>query len=128
MFNSAWKIGMLAKKGAAADVTPNALNWTAAADGVSTTQTITGINTSITLRLNNSSIQQGSFYVYINDVGYNMIDSLSEGGQFFDFVVSNNDVIYFTTTSGQTFSSDVINVSDGNTLLDTFTLGGEANS
>jgi hypothetical protein len=118
------KKGLLAKKGAAADVTPNALNWTAASDLTSTTQTITGINTSITLRINNSSSYSGVGYfsVYINNVGYNMAESIQNDG-FFDFVVSNNDVIYFDTASS-TFSFDIINLSDGNALLDTLELGG----
>lgn len=120
------KKGLLAKKGGAADVTPNAVNWTQVTLLESTTQTITGISSSITLRLNLYGYSFGSWYVYINDVGYSMTGDLENDG-YYDFEASNNDVIYFTTSSSQLSRTfDIINLSDGNALLDTIELGGGA--
>ena len=116
------KKGLLAKKGSA-DFTPNAVNWTQVTTLESTTQTITGISSAITLRVVSWGPEVGNFRVYINNVEYNMINDMQNDG-YYDFEASNNDVIYFATTAGVSFTFDIRNISDGNTLLDTLELGG----
>ena len=102
------------------DVTPNAVNWNDVAGGSTNTQTITGINTAINLTISFTGYGTGSFNVYKNDSE----TSLADEGTPFTLSVSNNDEIYFSGSPGedQTISVTVTNASDGNTVLDTFTI------
>ena len=110
------------------DVTPNAVNWMdvyIASGGSTNTVTITGINTAINLSISFTGYEIGAFNVYKNDSE----TSLADEGSPFTLSVSNNDQIYFYASTGmtQTISVTVTNASDGNTVLDTFTIstGGE---
>jgi len=106
---------------ASADVTPNAVNWNdvAAPGGSTNTQTITGINTAINLTISYTGYGAGAFNVYKNDSEISLTDDNP-----FTLSVSNNDQIYFyaVTSAEQTISVTVTNASDGNTVLDTFTI------
>jgi hypothetical protein len=136
MFNSAWKIGMLAKKGSAVDVTPNAVNWDnpVGVGGALTTvnQTITGISSSITLIIADDG----------ND-GYNVDYSINNGswvrlsfssqtilGIFYPhsqtFSINNNDTLKFRIDGFGYFEDSgatirVRNLSDNYVVLDTIT-------
>lgn len=108
---------------AAADVTPNAVNWTnASGSGAATTntQTITGINTSINLSISWSGKTTGALNVYKNGVEIPIADEDSP----YTLSVVNNDAIYFYSSSAgaETVNFTVTNLSDGNTVLDTFTI------
>ena len=111
-----------AKKGSAVDVTPNAVNWTdvAAPGGSTNTVTITGINTAINLSISFTGYGVGAFNVYKNDSE----TSLANEGSPFTLSVSNNDQIYFYAggASVASISVTVTNTSDGDTVLDTFTI------
>jgi hypothetical protein len=112
-----------AKKGSAVDVTPNAVNWTdvAAPGGSTNTVTITGINTAINLSISFTGYPGvGGFNVYKNDSE----TSLANEGSPFTLSVSNNDQIYFYAggASVASISVTVTNTSDGDTVLDTFTI------
>ena len=106
--------------GGGGGVTPNAVNWNDVANGSTNTQTITGINTAINLTISFTGYVSGSFNVYKNDSE----TSLADEGTPFTLSVSNNDEIYFSGSPGedQTISVTVTNASDGNTVLDTFTI------
>jgi hypothetical protein len=104
------------------DVTPNAVDWNDVVSSVSVTTntvTITGINTAINLSISASYIG-GGFKVYINNNEFTIDD---DG---YTVSVSNNDEVYFnfSGSSGEetTISVTVRNASDGNTVLDTFTM------
>jgi hypothetical protein len=107
---------------ASADVTPNAVNWNdvSAPGGSTNTVTITGINTAINLSISWTGYGVGAFNVYKNDSE----TSLADEGSPYTLSVSNNDEIYFyaTTVVEQSISVTVTNASDGNTVLDTFTI------
>jgi hypothetical protein len=118
------------------DVTPNAVNWT---DKTQTTtpqnqtngQQITGIGSTITLKLN---VDTNNLYAI--DYGINSTDSLPSSwtrisntdpfsGDTDTFTVSNNDWLFFQYTHQTSplcvlSTVSVINVSDGNAVLDTF--------
>ena len=118
-------IAIRAKKsagGGGGDVTPNAVNWNdvAAPGGSTNTVTITGINTAINLSISWTGYDVGAFDVYKND----SVTSLGDEGSPFTLSVSNNDEIYFYafTATAQSISMTVTNASDGNTVLDTFTM------
>ena len=113
------KTGLLAKKGGAADVTPDAVDWPNITDvgpSVTTaTRTITGINTTITLQLDRTSTS--------GPVAYSL-----NGGSFVNFTsgttisVSNNDTLAFRSTrvlSVQRVTITVKNNSDNSKILDT---------
>ena len=107
--------------GGGADVTPNAVNWNDVVSAVSATTntvTITGINTAINLSISGYSF--GGFKVYINNNEFTIDDDP------YTVSVSNNDEVYFvfSTSTGEetTISITVTNASDGNTVLDTFTM------
>lgn len=107
------------------DVTPNAVNWaniTGIGSGQNSNQTITGINTTITLSFNNSTSPSAIVSVYVNN---SFVDS-NVNGQTTNFTVNNNDVVYFSAAGnfGEAPSGTVTvrNVSDGNVVLDTFTI------
>ena len=104
------------------DVTPNAVNWMNVYQpgGSTNTVTITGINTAINLSISFTGYSVGAFDVYKNGSS----TSLADEGSPFTLSVSNNDQIYFYafTALMQTISVTVTNASDGNTVLDTFTI------
>lgn len=109
------------------DVTPNAINWadiTGLFSGSTNAQTISGINTSITLRVESNYNAVGQFNIYIDDVVYQMAEDLNNNG-YSDHVINDGDVVYFQRlSSGQPLSESVTikNVSDGNAILDTFSI------
>lgn len=118
-------IAIRAKKsagGGGGDVTPNAVNWNdvAAPGGSTNTVTITGIDTAINLSISWTGYAIGQFNVYKNDSETSLADNDSP----FTLSVSNNDEIYFYafTATAQSISMTVTNASDGNTVLDTFTM------
>lgn len=118
------------------DVTPNTVNWT---DKTQTTitqnqtngQQITGITNTITLKLN---VDTNNLYAI--SYGINSTDSLPSSwtqisnadpfsGDTDTFTVSNNDWLFFQYTHQTSplcilSTVSVINVSDGNAVLDTF--------
>jgi hypothetical protein len=113
---------------ASADVTPNAVNWNDVSGGFgppvyTNTVTITGISTAINLTISWSGNDLGSFSISIN--GGSFIDLEDEGGSPRTFSISNNDTIRFAASiiSGiKIISATVTNSSDGNAVLDTFTM------
>lgn len=131
--------------GGAADVTPNAVNWANIYyDGTLgtfyyTERQITGINQTITIRVTNTDATDGVFYIVSNSAG--AVPGLVSGdgalpsapdsfGMIFlnhnsTFTVSNNQYITFSASGSAppslTNTNTVTNVSDGNTVLDTFT-------
>ena len=119
-------IAMRAKKssgGGGGDVTPNAVDWddVAAPGGSTNTVTITGINTAIDLSISWTGYPgSGEFDVYKNDSQTSLADNDSP----FTLSVSNNDEIYFSAFSVAvaSISVTVTNASDGDTVLDTFTI------
>ncbi len=125
---------------AATDVTPNAVNWgNISYDGTTwtyTTQQITGINTPIILQISFSATY--SFLRYkVNSTntvptgstqpGSAGYISITQGGTF---SVSNNQWVAFGTndaiSKSQSATVSVINLSDANTVLDTFTTSTQA--
>jgi hypothetical protein len=110
--------------GGGSDVTPNAVNWNdvSAPGGSTNTVTITGINTAINLSISWTGYPgTGAFDVYKNDSPI----SLPGEGSPYTLSVSNNDEIYFYAFSSGDLASisvTVRNASDGNTVLDTFTI------
>lgn len=122
---SASMIAIRAKKssGGGGDVTPNAVDWddVAAPGGSTNTVTITGINTAIDLSISWTGYPGvGAFDVYKNDSQ----TSLTDTGSPLTLSVSNNDEIYFYAASllVASISVTVTNASDGDTVLDTFTI------
>lgn len=117
-------IAIRAKKssgGGGGDVTPNAVDWddVAAPGGSTNTVTITGINTAINLSISYTGYGVGAFDVYKNGTGFSLT-----GDNPYTLSVSNNDQIYFYAASAevQSISVTVTNASDGDTVLDTFTI------
>lgn len=109
-----------------ADVTPNAVNWTDITDGngpETNTQTISGINTSITLRIESNYIyNNGPFSIFVNGVEYQMGQTISNDG-FYNKSVNNGDTIYFYRSGGSISETVTVkNSSDSNAVLDTFTI------
>jgi hypothetical protein len=110
------------------DVTPNAVNWNDVSGGFGTpvytnTVTITGISTAINLTISWSGNDVGSFSISIN--GGSFIDLESDGGSPRTFSISNNDTIRFAASiiaGMKIISATVTNSSDGNAVLDTFTM------
>jgi len=134
------KIGVLAKKatgGGGGDVTPNAVNWgDIIYNGMSgnfgyTERQITGINTTITLKMESDTVD--GVYVFVSNTAGAIVNgddtSPSDPGAFGmtylnpndTFTVSNNQYVTFGN-SGQNYSSIITirNQSDGNAQLDTF--------
>ena len=117
------RVARAAAGGGGGDVTPNAVNWNdvAAPGGSTNTVTITGINTAINLSISFTGYPGvGGFNVYKNDSE----TSLANEGSPFTLSVSNNDQIYFYAggASVASISVTVTNTSDGDTVLDTFTI------
>jgi hypothetical protein len=105
-----------------ADVTPAAVNWANIGPGTSpqdnANQTISGIDTTITLEVNWTG-SGASLSYSIDDGAYTL---LANGGQF---SVSNSQTVKFRFTRVASGTSSgtatVTNESDGSTSLDTFT-------
>lgn len=119
-----YKLSILRKKSGGADVTPNAVNWsdiTGLGSAQNTNQTIAGIDTSITLRLDRSTILIGNGTAQYSK--NNGAETTFASGDTIS--MSNNDTLYFkvnnTTFSPITGTVAVVNTSDSNALLDTFT-------
>lgn len=150
-----YRIGMASKKatgggGGGTDVTPNAVNWrNITYDGITDTtdsavQQITGINTTITLRVDTNNVDDRTLFWFVedtptysegsgpHDVGslYYSVDVLGIGsyatinsGNGITFTVTNNKYVTFAVgapvgASGETIT--VKNSSDSNAVLDTF--------
>ena len=122
------KIAILSKKGGAADVTPDSVDWpnafSSGSNVTSSTETITGINTTIVLQIN-ISLSASCFF------GSPVFQYSKNGSSFLNIAsgntinIQNNDTLSFYFGScriGQVATVTVINNSDGNTVLDTFTL------
>lgn len=119
----------------ASDKTPNAVNWTnisagdspPATNGTTNTQTISGINVPIQLKVTwpSASSSSGSFSVYVNSVLSTTADDTSLTTS--NFTVVSGDTVYFEASLSDPVSATwnttmtVVNVSGGNTTLDTFT-------
>mgnify|MGYP000238776211 CR=1 FL=1 len=106
------------------DVTPNAVNWndlsTGASSATTNTQTISGIDTTISLQVNFDEDRDNyTLRAFVN--GSSAAGPTNSPGTL-NFNVSNGDTVYFTASGGETRDSTatVINTSDGNTTLDTF--------
>jgi hypothetical protein len=106
------------------DVTPNAVNWNDLSTGNSTattnTQTISGINQSITLRA--TFTEDRDNYTLQAIVNGSLVGSPVNSPGNFTFTVSNNDTVAFRASGGETRNSTatITNTSDGNAVLDTF--------
>jgi hypothetical protein len=119
------------------DVTPNAVNWS---DNITPTvtniitngQQITGISGTITLKLNvnTSNLTNISYGINSTNSTPSSFTSITSGypfgpGDTSTFTVSNNDWLFFGCQFDYFYfcvltTVSVINVSDGNTVLDTF--------
>lgn len=121
--------------GGGGDVTPNAVNWINGIgfDSSSTdNKTITGIDTAISLRFDYSGDvggSDGAFYYSKNNGGsWTLIDnSITTSTESSSLVsMSNNETLIFkfdqTTLTTVVLSVSVVNTSDSNAVLDTFTL------
>ena len=128
-----------AKKGSAADVTPNAVNWGNVSydndigEYVYANQQITGISTTITLKVEIVNGAGASLYYYVSNFaddphpGGGAITSPSGFGMNLiahngTFTVSNNQYVTFGVQTGcnQDPVVTVKNQSDSNATLDTF--------
>jgi hypothetical protein len=118
------KIGTLAKKGSAVDVSCTT-DFTESISGSgppfqTSTKTIAGINTTITLRLNITTTSQGEVQYYYKNggsaVNFSDEDTLT---------VVNGDTLYFGAdlfVGGDFLEFQVINQSDSNTVLGTISM------
>jgi len=119
------------------DVTPDAVNWTdtTSTTGTATTigQLITGISSSITLKLNISG--NGVYTVLYGTNSTNSVPAtfttIGSGAPFTGdtstFSVPNDTWLFFRFTRGSAglcilTTTTVVNTSDSNTTLDTFTI------
>ena len=119
----------LAKNGvAAADVTPAAVNWANVTGEYSVTTSmlqITGIDTSITLKVSFTGTQQNQKYSVQSSASFGTGTAIANDGTF---TVSNNQYVGFRADCGgaclstQVSTWTITNVSDGNAVLDTFTI------
>ena len=119
--------------GGGSDVTPNAVNWIESTSNslvaTSNQQTITGINTTITLRIElSNSLEFGEVASYIKNSG-SAIDVQNPAAipsvEYADVSIVNGDILEFRldgTGNSQQGIFNITNLSDGNTLLDTVTL------
>lgn len=119
--------------GGGSDVTPNAVNWvedsTNAIVATSNQQTITGINTTITLRIQLTNTLECLQYAYYRkNSGSNVFVQDTCGFpaiEYADVSVVNGDVLDFRLEGDGNFQQGIFNItnlSDGNTLLDSVTL------
>lgn len=122
------KTGLLAKKGGAADVTPDPVTWgsifSPTFEATSSTRTITGINTTIILQINisnNRSCSSGSPAYSYSKNSSNFVTILNNG----TINIVNNDTLQFRFINcriNQSATFTITNNSDGNSVLDIFTL------
>jgi len=119
--------------GGGSDVTPNAVNWVEASTNTivatSNQQTITGINTTITLRIQLTNTLECLQYAYYskNSGSYVLVQDTcgSPTVEYADVSVVNGDVLDFRLEGDGNFQQGIFNItnlSDGNTLLDSVTL------
>ena len=118
-----------AKKGSAADVTPNAVNWanvTGEGSNVTTSMLqITGITTTITIKVSFTGTQQNQKYSVQSTASFGTGTAIANDGTF---TVSNNQYVGFRADCGgacastQTSTWTITNVSDSNAVLDTFVI------
>jgi len=119
--------------GGGSDVTPNAVNWIESTSNslvaTSNQQTITGINTTITLRIElSNSLEFGEVASYIKNSG-SAIDVQNPAAipsvEYADVSIVSGDILEFRLDGTGNFQQGIFNItnlSDGNTLLDTVTL------
>jgi len=127
---------------AACDYTPAAVNWSNITYEYSnslsrgTRQQITGITCNITLRVTFATTQMKLYYAVSSSSGltfnpisgppYSGYTQIATNGTF---SVANNDYVYFVMDDvdnvEDSITVTVVNTSDGNATLDTFTMTGE---
>lgn len=117
------KLSILRKKSTATDVVPDALNWdnpTGSIMPLSTiSQTITGINTTITIKVSIIKTDDVFNFSYVKNGGSDI--TISDG---MTFTVVNNDTLVFKGDTASPFgnvqdSLQILNNSNGDTVLDT---------
>ena len=111
------------------DVTPNAVNWANVTGEYSNVTTsmlqITGITTSITLKVSFTGAQQNQKYSVQSSASFGTGTAIANDGTF---TVSNNQYVGFRADCGGACAETkvstwtITNVSDGNAVLDTFTI------
>jgi hypothetical protein len=114
------------------DVTPNAVNWANVTGEYSNVTTsmlqITGIASSITLKVSfvlNTGIQSNQKYSVQSSASFGTGTAIANDGTF---TVSNNQYVGFRADCGGACAETkvstwtITNVSDGNAVLDTFTI------
>lgn len=132
---------------AANDVTPNAVDWQIAnltsgdiqSNTKLTEEQITGINTTITLKLvnpsgqswemyyrvNNTALGEGCYDIgtlyYYTDVENNGIRVTIPAEDYITFTVSNNQYVSFAVLNYSDIEWEIRNASDGDALLGTMT-------
>jgi hypothetical protein len=123
----------------ATDFTPNAVNWTNIrinsneSNKISIGQQITGISSTINLFLNvaNSQVSLVEYGINSTNTTPSTFTTIGSGSPFTgdtsEFSISNNDWVFFrfTKVAGSptnTATITVKNASDGNGVLDTFTV------
>ncbi len=137
---SSRKIIVAAGGGGGGDVTPNAVNWADIYyDGtiglfLYTERQITGISSSITLKVQFTAIFGSQMFYYVSSTAGSIVsgdDLISQDPAFFGmteitnngtFTVSNNQYVTFgvNASCGDSFTITVKNQSDSDTTLDTF--------
>ena len=115
--------------GGGGDVTPNAVNWANVSGEYSNVTTsmlqITGITTSITLKVSFTGTQQNQKYSVQSSASFGTGTAIANDGTF---TVSNNQYVGFRADCGGSCTGTkvstwtITNVSDGNAVLDTFTI------
>ena len=111
------------------DVTPNAVNWANVTGEYSNVTTsmlqITGITTSITLKVSFTGAQVNQKYSVQSSAIFGTGTAIANDGTF---TVSNNQYVGFRADCGgacirtKVSTWTITNVSDGNAVLDTFTI------
>ena len=111
------------------DVTPNAVNWANVTGEYSNVTTsmlqITGITTSITLKVSFTGAQQNQKYSVQSSASFGTGTAIANDGTF---TVSNNQYVGFRADCGGACAETkvstwtITNVSDGNAVLYTFTI------
>lgn len=100
------------------DVTPDPLSWTALLSSSTSEETITGISSFIVLYCLYSLSGEGFFQYILNGTPAVTVSS----GE--TFIVNLNDTLAFTMQGPGSFTVSVYNQSDGDALLDSFTISG----
>ena len=116
--------------GGGTDATPDAIDFNDISDSGFTASaftnvvTISGIDTTITLRLTVTSAMTANRAVYVYRDG--VLDSYGTSGTTIDVAIMNGQTLQYAFTNAQDLSTwsgtaTVSNVSDGGATLDTFT-------